>query len=69
MGLDLVGLAGGCLFGVVGLGALRYGKTEGKPVPMLLGAALMVYPYFLPDGLSVWLVGAGLSGCLFLSRE
>jgi hypothetical protein len=41
----LVGMIAGC----VGAGYFMYGKKQEKPVPMLCGIALMVYPYFFTD--------------------
>jgi hypothetical protein len=66
---SFAGFIGGALFSLVGYGAYRYGKNAGKSTPLMLGIALMLYPYFVSNGAAVWLVGAGLSGCLFLFRE
>jgi hypothetical protein len=35
------------LFGTVGLGFLTYGKKAGKILPMGVGVALMICPYFI----------------------
>ena len=59
----------GLIFSGVGLVALRYGRAQGKSHAMIVGGALMVYPYFTPDALLTGLIGAGLTALLFLWRE
>ncbi len=56
------------VFGAIGMGAFVYGKKAGALGPALIGVALMVYPYLVPDALT-WLIGLGLTGCLFVFRE
>ena len=56
------------LFSLVGFAAFRYGKKDGEVRPMLLGAALMAYGYFVSN---VWLalaVGCVLTALLFFPR-
>jgi hypothetical protein len=54
------------LFGAIGLGAFVYGKRAGLAMPMILGAALMGYPYFVSD---IWLTfGIGICLCVLLFR-
>ena len=49
------------VFSAVGLAAFRHGKREGNMLCLLLGIALMVYPYFV-EGLTLnILIGAALS--------
>jgi hypothetical protein len=47
----------GVLLGTVGLGFLLYGKKQSMLVPLLCGMMLMVYPYFMPNVISLILVG------------
>ncbi len=47
----------GVLFGSVGLGFFVYGKKQQKLVPLLSGLTLMVYPYFMPNVISLVLAG------------
>lgn len=68
-GLSAWGLMGGLIFGSVGFVAFVYGKKNAEFRPMLLGVALMVYPYIVQGTLWVYLVGAGLTAALFLWRE
>ena len=53
------------VFSAVGLAAFRRGKREGKVICLLLGIALMVYPYFV-QGLALnALIGAALSAAVW----
>ena len=53
------------VFGAVGLAAFRHGKRESNIVCLLLGIALMVYPYFV-EGLTLnLLIGAALSAAVW----
>lgn len=59
----------GLFFSGVGFVALKYGKQQGKGNAMMIGGALMVYPYFTPTAALTALVGVGLSALLFLRRD
>lgn len=62
-------LFGAIVFGAIGMGAFVYGKRRGLLKPMVLGIALMAYPYFIADAWLVYAVGAGLCTLLYLFRE
>jgi hypothetical protein len=47
----------GVIAGAVGTGYFIYGKKQSKPVPMVAGALLCIYPYF-SDSLA-WLCVVG----------
>jgi len=49
------------VFGVIGLVAFRHGKRESNIFCLLLGIALMVYPYFVNSPLATLAIGAGLT--------
>ena len=54
------------IFSLVGLAVFSYGKKNGEARPMLIGAALMVYGYFVSN---VWIslvVGAALTALIFV---
>jgi len=57
------------LFGAIGMGAFVFGKRKGLAKPMLIGVALMVYPYFISNEWLVFIVGAVLCYLLYLFRE
>lgn len=57
----------GVIFGAVGIASFRHGKREGNAACMLLGVALMVFPYFV-GGLALnLLIGAGLTAGAWFS--
>jgi hypothetical protein len=47
------------LIGMIGLGMFVYGKKSDRMVPLGVGLALMIVPYFLPN-LLVLLIVCGL---------
>jgi len=53
------------LFSMVGLAAFRYGKKNGEARPMVLGAALMVYGYFVSNAWLSLLAGGVLTALIF----
>lgn len=55
----------GFFFGVVGLVAFRHGKRESNMVCLLLGIALMVYPYFVSSPLATLAIGVGLTAVIW----
>ena len=57
------------VFGAVGLAAFVYGKRTGVMRPMLIGIALMVYPYFVAETTISVLIGLALCFLLYLFRE
>lgn len=59
-------LFAGVIFGAIGLGAFIYGKKQSDFKVLGLGIALMVFPYFIPNTIALYAVGAVLTGCLFI---
>jgi len=68
-GFSMWGLIGGILFGSIGFGVFIYGKKNSEFRPMLIGIALMVYPYFLRGTIALYLVGISLTAALYFFRE
>ena len=62
-------LFGSILFGAVGLAAFIYGKRLARWKPLVLGIALMAYPYFVSRTWAVYAVGVILSALIFLLRD
>ena len=50
----------GAFFGIIGFSLFMYGKKSQEMKPMLIGVALMVYPYFVTSVLWSVLIGIGL---------
>lgn len=62
-------LIGGILFGAIGFVAFIYGKRMHVWKPMLLGLALMAYPYFVENDIALFAIGAVGTAGLFLFRD
>jgi hypothetical protein len=56
----------GLLAGALGAGYFVYGKRQAKVAPMLAGALLCVYPYFVDGTLWLVLVGVALAAAPFV---
>lgn len=50
----------GALFGLIGFGYFLYGKRQKEMMPMLVGLALCVYPYFVTQVYLMVLIGVVL---------
>jgi hypothetical protein len=57
------------IFGLIGLVAFNYGRKNTLFGPMVIGLALMVFPYFVTQTWAVYLVGTALSAGLFYWRD
>jgi hypothetical protein len=62
-------LLGSILFGAVGLGAFIYGKRMVLYKPMVIGVALMAYPYFVPETWLIYTIGCVLCLGLYFYRD
>ena len=59
-------LIAGILFGSIGFGAFVYGKKQSSFKALVVGVLLMVYPYFIPNVIALYAIGAVLTACLFI---
>jgi len=66
---SFIKMAADIIFGAIGLAAFIYGKRRASWRPMIIGIALMAYPYFLTGTLVIYLVGIALSAALYFWRE
>jgi hypothetical protein len=62
-------LFAGLIFGSVGLVAFMYGKKRALWRPMIIGVALMAYPYFISGTFFLYLIGIALTAALYFWRE
>ena len=62
-------LFGSFLFGAVGLAAFVYGKKLALWKPMVIGIALMAYPYFVSRAWLMYAIGVALCAALFVFRD
>jgi hypothetical protein len=56
----------GVIAGAIGMGYFIYGKRQTKIVPMVAGALLCIYPYFIDSLLWLSLIGLLLIAAPFL---
>ena len=56
-------------FGVIGLAAFVYGKKAALWRPVVLGVALMGYPYFVARTWLLYAIGCALCGALYFFRD
>ena len=68
-GMDTAKIVAWVLFGAVGFVAFAYGKKSREMKPMLIGGALMVYPYFVAGTWALYIIGIGLTAALYFWRE
>jgi hypothetical protein len=62
-------LFGMIVFGSIGLAAWVYGRKSGQPKPMIIGAGLVLYSYFVSSTLLLYGIGAALTAALFIFRD
>jgi hypothetical protein len=62
-------LFGTILFGAIGMGAFLYGKKQGQWRILVLGIALMLYPYAVAETWMLYAIGAALAAALFVFRD
>jgi hypothetical protein len=60
-------LLGSVVVGSVGLGVFVYGKRQRRVPHALVGVALMVFPYFVPNLALMLVIAAALLGLLYLA--
>lgn len=69
MNFSAANLIGGTIFGAIGFVAFIYGKRMNLWKPLLIGIALMVYPYFISNDKLMIVIGLFGSTALFFVRE
>ena len=62
------GLFLGLLFSTIGLGFFIYGKKQRRPVPLVVGIALMVLPYMIGSAAWDFVVGSVLVAIPYFVR-
>ena len=62
-------LFGAIVFGSIGMAAFVYGRKSSLLKPVVIGIALMGFPYFVSETWALFAVGAALSGALFIFRD
>ena len=67
--MDINLIMASIVFGAVGTGMFIYGKNAGRMIPLGVGVALMVVPYFISNLLVLLLVCTGLMTVPWFVRE
>jgi hypothetical protein len=57
------------IFGAIGIAAFLYGKKNSFFRPMIIGVALMAYPYFISGTFFLYLAGIVLTAALYFWRD
>ena len=57
------------VFSIIGLLAFRAARRELQPIRLVISLALMLYPYFVPSGVWLWIVGILLTGGLIVFKD
>lgn len=68
-GWDWSNIIGGVIFGIIGFVAFNYGRKMKSSKPLMVGIALMVFPYFVSNTLLLYIIGAGLCAALYFWRD
>ena len=66
---SLAKIAAYVIFGAVGFVAFMYGKKNSSWRPMVIGVALMAYPYFISGTFLLYFIGIILSILLYFWRD
>ncbi len=55
--------------GLVGFGIFLYGKKQARAPQLLVGIAMMIYPYFVPRPLWMGAIAAALCATLYAATR
>lgn len=66
--MDTSSLLLGLVFSSVGAGFFLYGRKQQRPVPLVCGLALMVYPYFISSDALMVAIGVVLMAIPYFVR-
>lgn len=67
--MDTAALLLSFLFGTFGLGYFVYGKKQANWIAMVVGAALMIFPYFVSNAWIMAAIGLVLMALPFVFRD
>lgn len=66
---DGYNILAGFIFGTIGWGAFRFGRQLERTKPIIIGLALMIYPYFVYNKYLLWGIGTSLLVLLWFNRH
>ena len=67
--MDSAWLIWSSLFALIGLAVFVYGRRQRRGVPLVVGMALMIYPYFVSSSVALVLIGALLIAGLVVGNR
>jgi hypothetical protein len=59
----------GLFISLIGMAAFAYGRRSSRLVPVIGGVILMVYPYFVPNALTMAVIGVAVVVAIMLFRD
>jgi ABC-type enterobactin transport system permease subunit len=62
-------IIGGIIFSIIGWYAFWHGKKEKNWRAVVIGIALMVYPYFVSNAFLAFAIGIAMTAALYFWRE
>lgn len=62
-------LFAGIIFGTIGFAAFVYGKKQSDLKVLVIGVALMAFPYFIPNPIALYAIGVALIAALFIFHD
>lgn len=62
-------LFGSIVFSIIGFAAFRFGKRTQGTNAMIIGVAMMLYPYFISSTWLLYAVGASFCSTLYFFRD
>lgn len=65
MNFSAAGLIAGVLFGSIGVGYFMYGRRQTRPVHLVCGAALTIFPWFVSNLIALIAIGLALLAAPF----
>jgi len=68
-GINWWNIMGGIIFGIIGWYAFMHGWKQKSIRPSIIGIALMIYPYFVPNTILFYIIGIALTAALYYWRE
>lgn len=66
--MDTSSLLLGLVFSAIGAGFFMYGRKQQRPVPLVCGLVLMVYPYFISNNGLLIAIGVALIAIPYFVR-
>ncbi|TAE77174.1 MAG: amino acid transport protein [Verrucomicrobia bacterium] len=69
MSFEPYNLLAGLVFGTLGWGAWRYGRSLDRTKPVIIGLVMMIYPYFTPWAWLTWSIGTLLMMVLWFHHD